>query len=600
MTETRPSFQDQLLAAVGQAIVALDLQGQITYWNPAAERLYGWSAGEVLGRSLNAVIGPVHPPGDAAGTQARPIEGESWSGELSVLRKDGSEFLAHMTDSPIRDADGQIVGVIGVSYDVTRQRVAMQIIAESEARFRTLFEDSPLPMVVRAPDGTVLAVNDALLAASGYSREDLLGKPSWSYVAPDHLEATIEHFHRAADGETRSFTNVLLHRTGRAIPVATRHVPIVVDGRVIGVYSVAQDLTEREQMEARLAALVGSSGDAIVGMDPYGIITDWNPAAERLYQYTPGEVVGQSIRVLAPPELGDEPDALLERVRHGEDVQRLETVRVRRDGQRVEISVTISALRDEVGTVTGFVGVARDVTDQRRAAEALRRSEEEFRALVEQAPDLIVRFDDERRIAYANPAAERVTGRLTADLIGKTAQEAQLVKESVTSLDIALSQVFDSGHGLNLDLPIPSDGDVATLQARLTPAFGSHGIVESVLCIARDVSDQRRADEERQCLYNELLDRERRLQALVEQILLGQPRRRLQAESAGPRPRLTPRERDILPLLARGLTNHQIGRELGLSPGTVKNQITRLLPKLGAQDRTHAVALAFEWGLLDD
>jgi DNA-binding NarL/FixJ family response regulator len=128
--------------------------------------------------------------------------------------------------------------------------------------------------------------------------------------------------------------------------------------------------------------------------------------------------------------------------------------------------------------------------------------------------------------------------------------------------------------------------------------LGADGRVESVVSVARDMSAARRADGERQALYRELIERETRLQEMVKEILLSQQSRSREAGSARML-QLTQREREIVRLLADGQTNQQIGRALGLTAGTVRNHISRLLPKLGASDRTQAAINALQWGILD-
>ena len=133
------------------------------------------------------------------------------------------------------------------------------------------------------------------------------------------------------------------------------------------------DRAAAEGARARLAAIVASSGDAIIGMRPDGTIESWNPGAERLYGYAAGEAVGRSVAMLVPPERADELPALLARVARGERVDQHETASVAKDGRRLDVALTISPIRDGQGRVVGAATVARDVTDRRRAETVLAR-----------------------------------------------------------------------------------------------------------------------------------------------------------------------------------------------------------------------------------
>ena len=171
----------------------------------------------------------------------------------------------------------------------------------------------------------------------------------------------------------------------------------------------------------RLAALVQSSADAIVGETLDGIITDWNPAAERLYGYTADEVIGQSITILSPPELPHEIDAFLARVRDGESVEGFETVRRTRDGRLIAVSVTISPVWNASGQIVAASGISRDISDAQRAQEVLRRSEARFRSLIHNATDIITILGPDGTIRYQSPPFERILGYGRDELIGRNA-----------------------------------------------------------------------------------------------------------------------------------------------------------------------------------
>jgi PAS domain S-box-containing protein len=144
---------------------------------------------------------------------------------------------------------------------------------------------------------------------------------------------------------------VLIHRDGRRIPIDDSGAPIrIAGGDVLGIVVIFRDVTARqraEQVRARLAAIIESSDDAIVGKTLDGIITSWNPGATRLFGYEPQEIIGKSITTLIPPELHAEEDEILARLRRGERVDHFETVRIAKDGRRIDISVTISPIRGE-------------------------------------------------------------------------------------------------------------------------------------------------------------------------------------------------------------------------------------------------------------
>lgn len=150
------------------------------------------------------------------------------------------------------------------------------------------------------------------------------------------------------------------------------------DGTVVGMIGVLRDITERkeqEQVRARLAAIVESSDDAIITKTLQGVITTWNAGAQLVFGYTAEEAVGQSILILIPPDRHDEEEMILAKIRQGERIEHYDTVRIRKDGERISVFVTISPLRDAEGRIIGASKIGRDITERKRHEEALRRHE---------------------------------------------------------------------------------------------------------------------------------------------------------------------------------------------------------------------------------
>jgi PAS domain S-box-containing protein len=172
----------------------------------------------------------------------------------------------------------------------------------------------------------------------------------------------------------------------------------------------------------RLAAIVESSEDAIVGKDLDGIITSWNPAAERLYGYTAQEAIGQPISILVPPENHGELGAILDRLRGGERIRHHETERIRKDGTRVEVSVTISPIRDAHGQIVGAAAIGREITSHRRTERERqdlltreRVAREQLEAILGGIADGVIVQREDGKVIYANDAAARIAGFTTAE-----------------------------------------------------------------------------------------------------------------------------------------------------------------------------------------
>ena len=185
-------------------------------------------------------------------------------------------------------------------------------------------------------------------------------------------------------------------------------------GRALRIVGAMRDVSTRrtaEGMSTRLAAIVASSTDAIVGKTLDGIVTSWNAAAERIFGYSEQEMLGQSIFVLIPEELHDAERDLLARLRRGERVDFADTVRIRKDGTRIDIALTVSPIWDSSGVVVGASSIKRDITERKRADAELVRREERYRALVLATTSIVWTADPEGRFITEQASWERYTGQ---------------------------------------------------------------------------------------------------------------------------------------------------------------------------------------------
>lgn len=173
-----------------------------------------------------------------------------------------------------------------------------------------------------------------------------------------------------------------------------------------------------EEAVSRLAAIVESSDDAIIGKTLDGTITSWNKGAVKMYGYTPEEVIGRSISILAPPYIPDEIPHILDRIKRGEAVDHYQTERVTKDGRYIYASITVSPIRDWTGKIIGASTIARDITELRQAEDELRRSEERLRIIFNNAAVGIAEVDEKDRFIAANDRIYEILGYNREELLG--------------------------------------------------------------------------------------------------------------------------------------------------------------------------------------
>jgi PAS domain S-box-containing protein len=400
----------QLVAGVRDyALFLLDPQGNVRTWNAGAERIKGYRAEEIIGQHFSRFY-----PREAvergwpdeelrrAAAEGR-VEDEGWR-----VRKDGSTFWANVVITALRDEGGTLRGFAKITRDLTERRQAEEnarrLLQEEAARkaaegavreierqreqLQVTLASIGDAVIVTDPDGRVTFLNPVAAALTGWTPQDAAGQPLEhvfriiNELTRQDVENPVTRVYREKAVVALANHTALITRDGREVPIEDTAAPIHADGGEIGgAVLVFRDVTEaRRAREARLrlAAIVESSDDAIIGKSLDGTITSWNRGAERLYGYRAEEIVGRPLSLLVPPEHPDELPALMERVRRGEYIEHFETERVRKDGSRVEVSLSISPIRDARGAIIGASKIARDITARRQEE----RRKNEFLALL--------------------------------------------------------------------------------------------------------------------------------------------------------------------------------------------------------------------------
>jgi two-component system CheB/CheR fusion protein len=263
--------------------------------------------------------------------------------------------------------------------DITERTGAENAIRASEQRLTDLIETLPGAVYTTDADGLITSYNPA--AAELWGREPELGTDewcgSWRMFSPDGTPLPHDECPMAiALKEKRAIRGaeaMAVRPDGVRVPFLAYPTPLRdASGKVIGAVNMLVDISERkrgEELAERLAAIVDSSDDAIISKDLDGIVRTWNKGAERLFGHAADEIVGESIRIVIPPDRHNEEDDILSRVRRGEHIEHYETIRLRKDGSQVWVSLTISPLKNSQGKVIGASKVARDMTERRRADE---------------------------------------------------------------------------------------------------------------------------------------------------------------------------------------------------------------------------------------
>jgi len=536
---------------------------------------------------------------------AQAIEGHTeFRAKFRITRLDGAmRWLETLAQIFYKD-NGDPARIVGISTDITERKeiedrerkIAAEAMAAT-AKFRAVFEQSSVFAGIMTLDGIVIDANRLSVEVCGYRTEEVLGRHFWdcgwwreSREVQDKIRAGTA---QAAAGTAYLETLPYRWADGSEHLVDFALHPIIDDkGEVIFLHPTGVDITERKQAERAtglLAAIVDSSDDAIVSKNLDGIITSWNRGAERVFGYTAEEAIGRHITLIIPPERRDEETKLLERLKRGERVEHFETVRVNKDGRALDISLSISPLKDSSGRVVGASKVARDVTDRKQIERALRDSEERFRAIFETTPECVKLVAMDGTLLHMNSWGLAMVGANRPDqAVGKNIYD--LIAEKDRARFHEFNERICRGEKGSLEFDIVElGGRTRHMETHAAPLQMPDGTVVQ-LGVSRDITERARAEEK-------LRRSEEKLRALAEKLetqVRGRTRELEQrsAEIVQQSEQLRDLSRRLLQ--AQDQERRHIARELHDSAGQIVTVLSMNLGQIFQRARENAPLIAKE------
>jgi len=485
-------FRQAILHSLHEGVIVVDTAGAVLEVTPRWCEITGYSAQEAVGCTPPY---PWWPPGRqdermAAGAAvvnaAGPIDFD-----VLIRRPDGTDVEVNVTATPMLTATGR--GPIVCSYrDLTERNhaeAARRHVAEQLDHF---FELSPDLLCIAGADGYFKRLNPAWQRILGHTAEELMSRPYQEFVHPDDVARTdAESVEQLGQGRnTLAFENRYRCRDGSYRWLTWNAIPTP-EGLV---YAVARDGTAQRaaaEDQAFLAAIVDSTDDAIIGKTLDGTIISWNRGAEHLYGYPAAQAIGQSIEIVTPPDQHDEINETLKNIMQGEPFCHHNSVRVREDGTRVHVALTISPVHDPTGTVIGCASIARDLSERLRA-------EERFRQLIRAAPDAMVIVDESGTIVLINDQTERLFGYTSRDLVGQPVElliPKHLRAQHVDARDGYVSAPRIRGMGVGQELAgLRGDGSQFPIEVSLAPLDTDQGIMVSAAI--RDITERRQFEQD--------------------------------------------------------------------------------------------------------
>jgi PAS domain S-box-containing protein len=484
-------FSQTILRSLGEGVITLGPDGEVLQVNQRWCEITGLSAQDAIGLKPPYPWWP--PEAVAEGTarlRAVLAAESSVDSAMRIHRPDGTEVEVATTTTPVRD-DAGLRMIVGTYRDLTERNRAEAERHRATAQLDHFFNLSTDLLLIAGTDGYFKRLNPAWEHTLGYTLDELLATPYLEFTHPDDRASTGGEADALAHGQkTLAFENRYRCRDGSYRWLTWNATPTP-DHEMI--YAVGRDITETrkaDQAQALLAAIVDGSDDAIIGKTLDGTILSWNQGAQRTYGYTPQEAIGQSISLITPPDRAGEIGEIIDRVAKGAPVTYHDTIRMRKDGSRVHVAVTVSPVRDRTGTMIGAASIARDVTDRIKA-------EQRFSRLVMAAPDAMVILDSGGRIVLVNEQTERLFGYPAAELAGQLVE--MLVPHQLRGVHVhhrddyfAEPQIRRMGTGLELS-GLRRDGTEFPIEISLSPLDTDEGTMASAAI--RDISERREAEQ---------------------------------------------------------------------------------------------------------
>ncbi len=497
-----------LLNSTAEGIYGIDLQGNCTFANPSCLRMLGYTDLEqLLGRNMHNLIHHSYPDGSPMNVENCHIyrafrEGRGMHRDDEVLwRADGASFPAEYWSHP-QIVKGEVAGAVVTFTDITERKQTEALLAAERQRLANIIEGTNVGTWEWNVQTGETTFNERWAGIIGYTLAELapISIDTWKRLThPDDLAAATDLLARHFRKELPYYSCEIRmrHKNGSWVWVLDRGKVAIWtdDGKPLIAAGTHADITARKQAEEasiRLAAIVESSNDAIIGKTLDGTITNWNQGAERMYGYTASEVLGRHISLLTPPENADDLKKIFARIRAGERVEHLEAVRIRKDGQLIDVSLTISPIKDIQGHIIGVSTIARDITKQKQADAELRK----LSRAVQESPATVVITDTQGNIEYVNPKFTQVTGYSPEEAIG---QNPRILKSGETTPEeykVLWDTITSGGEWRGFFHNKKKNGELYWESASISPIKDPNGVITNFIAVKEDITAIKEAQDE--------------------------------------------------------------------------------------------------------
>lgn len=369
-------------------VIVIDSESKILQWNPKAEAVFGWKTSEVVEKHLDEFIIPSrYSDLYKDGMKKLLTKGQSnilnKTYEIEAVNQQGIEFPVSLSISSYKM--GGKYFFIGFVRDITENKKNLEDLKFSESFLNSIIENIPNMIVVKkAKNLEFVRYNKAAEDLFGYSKNELIGKNDYDFFPKKEADFFTANDKKVLkSGKLMEIEEEAVHTKNKGVRLLeTKKVPIQSNGKPVYLLSISRDITEQKKSEkkiAELAAIVESSDDAIISTSLEGLILSWNKAAEKIFGYPTEEAIGKPLTIIMKPEQMEELNKIQDKLLQGEQAINYDAEKVRKDGTKIIMSLTVSLIKNNAGKVTALSLISRDITEKKKMQAKLLTVSEELK-----------------------------------------------------------------------------------------------------------------------------------------------------------------------------------------------------------------------------
>lgn len=436
--ESQLQLMAHAIKSINECISITDNNNKLIFVNEAFLKQYGYTEDELIGNDISIVRSDKIDPGIVEQILSISLE-KSWQGEVWGKRKDGTDFPVFLSTTTVKNEHGDIIGIVGVSIDITGRLQAEKDLKESEERYHSFFDGSPdAVFLADIETGIIIDANQAASRLLKRPPDEIKGMDQTRIHPPEddnHSRKVFkEDTEKALRSEPKATENYVFTSDGEKIPVEVLASLIHIKGKPI-LQGVFRDISARknaeqalQESEQRYRQLIENQGEGVTIVDTDENFIFANPAAEWIFEVQPGGLINRNLREFVLPEQFE--IIRLESQKRAKNEKSIYEIDIiTSNGVLKNILVTATPQKNSQGKYVGTFGVLRDITDQKNAEKLLRESEQKYRNLIEIMPDGVYRSTPDGKFLEVNPAMVRILGYES--------------KEELMAIDIKTQLYFD-------------------------------------------------------------------------------------------------------------------------------------------------------------